>query len=678
MSPIDDHHAALGGDGGLLGAPTGPELSTPDGIGRFRHYLRGSVYWSPVTRAHEVHGAIAAAWSGMGWERSPLGYPLTDELGTPDGVGRFNLFQNGAIYWTPGTGAFEVRGAIHVLWAQLGSERSALGYPLSNEETTPDRHSQHTRFQGGDIWWDAHRGAYEVLTRPAFPRPDPAVGGAWAVAPFTADISGLHAALLPTGARGSIWFLSYLDETGHGHHDPQPAHDGESRVLDLATRTASTPGYEGPHHHLPNLFCGGHAFLPDGRLLMVGGDREDQDRLRMLHTFTPGGAGGGRWRDVDRMAQGRWYGSAVTLPDGRVLIVAGERRVFHPAQGPNPNLSYEIFDPDTDEVGPATPAPQFGQFAGSVTYPWVFVLPGDRVLVHGGTRTVFLDLGTLAFDPTPVDAIERPDRNSRTYGVEGTSVLLPLLPDASPPYRATVLALGGGGAPPVGMRTPATASCEVLDLGVPTPAWAPAATMHAARVMPDAVLLPDRTVLVMSGSSRGYADNGANPVWESELYDPATDTWTPMDHTVVPRLYHATALLLPDATVMTSGTDATWNPEVIPVSELRLEIFRPPYLFRGDRPTITSAPDAADHGSVITVGTPDAASITTVALMRNGSCTHSFNPDQRHVGLEITSRSADELTLRMPPDGAVAPPGWYMLFLLRDGVRSEAEFVRLF
>ena len=443
MSPIDDHHAALGGDGGLLGAPTGPELSTPDGIGRFRHYLRGSVYWSPVTQAHEVHGAIAAAWSGMGWERSPLGYPLTDELGTLDGVGRFNLFQNGAIYWTPGTGAFEVRGAIHVLWAQLGSERSALGYPLSNEETTPDRHSQHTRFQGGDIWWDAHRGAYEVLTRPAFPRPDPAVGGAWAVAPFTADISGLHAALLPTGARGSIWFLSYLDETGHGHHDPQPAHDGESRVLDLAARTASTPGYEGPHHHLPNLFCGGHAFLPDGRLLMVGGDREDQDRLRMLHTFTPGGAGGGTWRDVDRMAQGRWYASAVTLPDGRVLIVAGERRVFDPAQGPNPNLSYEIFDPDTDEVGPATPAPQFGQFAGSVTYPWVFVLPGDRVLVHGGTRTVFLDLGTLAFDPTPVDAIERPGRNSRTYGVEGTSVLLPLLPDASPPYRATVLALGG-------------------------------------------------------------------------------------------------------------------------------------------------------------------------------------------------------------------------------------------
>jgi hypothetical protein len=148
-----------------------------------------------------------------------------------------------------------------------------------------------------------------------------------------------------------------------------------------------------------------------------------------------------------------------------------------------------------------------------------------------------------------------------------------------------------------------------------------------------------------------------------------------MDHTSVPRLYHATALLLPDATVMTSGTDATWNPEVIPVSELRLEIFRPPYLFRGDRPKIVSAPGAAGYGTTLTVGTPDAASITAAALMRNGSCTHSFNPDQRHVELAIAARSDDALTLTTPPDAAVAPPGWYMLFLLRDGVPSEAEFV---
>jgi hypothetical protein len=672
MGPIDDHHAALGGSTGLLGPPAG--LERPVQGGRFRPYQQGSIYWSATTGAHEVHGAILGTWGALGWEMSALGFPLTDETATPDGIGRFNHFQNGSVYWTPQTGAHEVRGAIHALWAELGYEQSPLGYPLTDELTTEHRGSQVTEFQGGHIYWDAHRGAYEVLHRPSFPVPDPAAGGSWSVAPFTAVISGLHGALLPTGQRGSIWYLAYQDETGHGHHDPQPSALGESRVLDLSTGTTSTPTYQGRQEHLPNLFCGGHAFFGDGRLLMVGGDREVQDRLRMLHTFTPGGSGGGVWRDIGRMAEGRWYATAVTLPDGRVLTVAGEKRLPDPIA--TRNLSYEIVDPATDSVGPPAPAPLQG-FGGSVTYPFVFVLPGRRVLFHGGTHTVFLDLDTMTFSPGTHEAVPRPGRNSRTYGVQGTGVLLPLLPDASPPYRARVMVLGGGGAPPVGMRTPATDTCELLDMGAPSPAWAPAAPMAAARVMPDAVLLPDGTVLVTSGSSRGYADNGANPVWESEIYDPGTGTWTSMAHTTVPRLYHATALLLPDATVMTSGTDATWNPETIDESEVRLEIFRPPYLFRGERPTIADAPGAMSHGTTYAVQTPDAASITSVALMRNGSCTHSFNPDQRHVGLPIESRTADQLTLGTPPDGAVAPPGWYMLFLLRDGVPSEAEFVHL-
>lgn len=676
MSPIDDRHAALGGAAGLLGAPVGPELGAPDQFGRFRPYQHGSIYWTAQTGAHEVHGAILATWSGLGWETSALGYPLTDETATPDGVGRFNHFQQGSIFWTPPTGAHEVRGAIHALWAQLGFENSALGYPLTNEKTTEHRGSRHNRFQHGDIWWDAHRGAYEVLDRPNFPRPDPAVGGQWTVAPFDAGISGLHAALLPTGAKGAIWFLSYHDPTGHGHHSPQPAADGEARVLDLASKTVSTPDYVGPHGHLPNLFCGGHAFLPDGRLLMVGGDREDQDRLRMLHTFTPGGAHGGTWTDVDRMAQGRWYPSAVTLPDGRVLIVAGEKRVFTPPAA-NPNTSYEIFDPNTGQVGPQVSAPLLQGFGGSITFPFVFVLPDGKVLMHGGTHTVFLDLDSFTFDPLQLEAAPRPGRNSRTYGFEGTSVLLPLLPDADPPYRARVMMCGGGGPATVGMRTPATDTTEILDLSDQPPAWTPAASMAAARVMPDAVLLPDGTVLVMSGSSAGFADNGANPVWETELFDPATGAWTSMDHTSVPRLYHATALLLPDATVLTSGTDATWNPEVIPESELRLEVFRPPYLFRGERPKIASADEHMDYDTTFAVQSPDADSITSVALMRNGSCTHSFNSDQRHVGLAITARHGDALTLATPPNGSIAPGGWYMLFLLRDGVPSEAEFVHL-
>ena len=153
MTAIDDKYTALGGPRGWLGSPAGPESTAPDGVGRFRHYTGGSIYWSPPTGAHEVHGAIRGLWSELGWERSFLGYPVTDESTTPDGVGRYSHFQGGSIYWTPTTGAHEVHGAIRGLWSQLGWERSFLGYPLTNETATPDGSGRYNHFQGGSIYW---------------------------------------------------------------------------------------------------------------------------------------------------------------------------------------------------------------------------------------------------------------------------------------------------------------------------------------------------------------------------------------------------------------------------------------------------------------------------------------------------------------------------------------------
>jgi hypothetical protein len=195
--------------------------------------------------------------------------------------------------------------------------------------------------------------------------------------------------------------------------------------------------------------------------------------------------------------------------------------------------------------------------------------------------------------------------------------------------------------------------------------------------MPDAVLLPNRKVLALNGSSRGHADNGANPVWEAELYDPDTNTWTTMAEMSVPRLYHATALLLPDGRVMTAGTDVLWNPDPFHEAEKRVEIFSPPYLFQGPRPSISNAPAEAAYGSEFTIGTPDAGEIDEVALLRCGSTTHSFNSDQRYVGLAIASDQGGELRVKAPPNGYVAPPGYYMLFLLRHGVPSTAHFIRI-
>ena len=159
--PISEKYASLGGPNGFLGMPTTDELITPDGIGRFRHYQGGSIYWSPRSGVHEVHGDIRAKWAELGWERSQLGYPTTDETGTPDGIGRFTHFQAGSIYWTPQTGAHEVHGDIRAKWAKLGWERSYLGFPLTDEASTPDNVWRYNQFQGGFIEWSPQTGAID-------------------------------------------------------------------------------------------------------------------------------------------------------------------------------------------------------------------------------------------------------------------------------------------------------------------------------------------------------------------------------------------------------------------------------------------------------------------------------------------------------------------------------------
>jgi C1A family cysteine protease len=157
-SPIDVKFVAMGGDA-VFGMPKEPEKAAPDGTGRFRYYEHGSIYWHPSTGAHEVHGAIWDKWASLRWETGSLGYPTTDEKKAPDGRGRYNHFQNGSIYWTPQTGAHEVRGAIRDKWAAMGWERSSLGYPTSDELPWGTGGGRISHFQHGSIVWDSQGGA---------------------------------------------------------------------------------------------------------------------------------------------------------------------------------------------------------------------------------------------------------------------------------------------------------------------------------------------------------------------------------------------------------------------------------------------------------------------------------------------------------------------------------------
>jgi hypothetical protein len=162
---IRELYRSLGAECGPLGYPVTDELKTPDGIGRYNQFQNGFIYWSPETGAHEVHGAIGEQWQALGSEQSVLGYPITDESGTPDGVGRYNQFQNGSIYWSPETGAHEVHGAILELWKSLGWETSYLGYPLTDELATADGKGHYNVFQGGTIYWYPETGAYVGSTQ---------------------------------------------------------------------------------------------------------------------------------------------------------------------------------------------------------------------------------------------------------------------------------------------------------------------------------------------------------------------------------------------------------------------------------------------------------------------------------------------------------------------------------
>ncbi|MDH2456348.1 hypothetical protein QDW14_07665 [Corynebacterium bovis] len=147
---IRDRWRDYGWEVGRLGYPVTDELTTPDGRGRFNHFEGGSLYWTPETDAHEIEGEIRRVWAEQGWETGPLGYPLTDETTPPDGRGRFNHFQGGSVYWSPDTGAWAVSGRIRELWKDQGWERGRLGYPVGPVVRADGGVSQ--RFQGGTVW----------------------------------------------------------------------------------------------------------------------------------------------------------------------------------------------------------------------------------------------------------------------------------------------------------------------------------------------------------------------------------------------------------------------------------------------------------------------------------------------------------------------------------------------
>ncbi|WP_187687384.1 galactose oxidase-like domain-containing protein [Nocardia wallacei] len=460
--------------------------------------------------------------------------------------------------------------------------------------------------------------------------------GLWRILDFGTEINPVHAALLHTG---DVLFFA-----GSGNDpDRLDAHEFRTRVWHYPN-----PGLAAPDTPI-DLFCAGHTLLPDGRLLAVGGTgRYDPfygipDAL----VFDPLSLA---WNRLPDMAFGRWYPTLAKLPDGNVVTTSGLGTDNFLSQVP------ELFDTATQswsQLPVPGPIPMYGHLVlladGRLFYT------GGQMGGNNGMRPSIWDPATGAV--TVVPGLTDPEARNQS-----SSVLLP------PAQRQRVLILGGGG---YDMHSAAAVldDTRIVDLSVPEPAYEPGPTMHHPRMHLSAVLLPDRTVLVAGGSAMEEMADMAPA--HAELLDPDTGVWTPTAPERVPRLYHSVALLTPDGKVITAGSNPQRKTE-----ELRIETFWPPYLFRGARPELRLSGDTAGYGSMLAATT--SAELRDACLVHPTSCTHSANNDQRLIDLPVTATGPGKVSLTMPSAAALAPPGWYLVFVVSTaGVPSIGRWVHL-
>jgi PKD repeat protein len=353
--------------------------------------------------------------------------------------------------------------------------------------------------------------------------------------------------------------------------------------------------------------------------------------------------------DVENMAHGRWYPTVTTLGDGSVMSFSGLRETG------GTNTTVEIYT-----MGSGW-SPEYPAGWTPPLYPRMHLSTDGRVFYAGSGR------GSRFFNPTTktwTAVVATTNHGStRSYG---TSVLLPLWPADG--YRPRVMILGGG--------NPATATTEIIDLSAATPAWQFGPAMSQPRIQMNATILPNGKVLAVGGSTNN--EDEATKSLNADLFDPVTNTFSSAGANAFARLYHSGSLLLPDATVMLVGGNPTRGSY-----EEQIEIYSPAYLFNSNglpaaRPTITGVtPGAFGYGQTFLVQTPNAASIASVVLVRPGAQTHAIDMEQRLVGLNFTAGDG-VLNVTAPPHGNIAPPGYYMLFVLDSaGVPSVASFVRI-
>ena len=471
------------------------------------------------------------------------------------------------------------------------------------------------------------------------------VQGQWTTLPPAVPINPIHAVLLNGG--------KILVVAGSGNCPPSqsgcpsgppygPANGSGALLLDPVTGQTLqqfTVSWD--------MFCNAMVLLQDGRVLIDGGtiQYDPFHGAANASLFEPSIS---TFSDVQPTLHGRWYPSLLTLADGRVMTFSGLE------ESGGTNLAVEFYT-----IGSGWSTTYNANWTPDL-YPRLHLLPDGKVFYSGAqTKSRLFDPSTTTWS----SVIATTNYSGiRTYG---TSVLLPLSPANN--YDPKVIIMGGG--------NPSTASTEIIDMGSSVPAWQYGPPMSQPRIEMNAVILPNGKVLALGGSL--YDEQNSTASLNADLYDPVSNTFSSAGVYVYPRLYHSVALLLPDGTVWSAGGNPSRG-HYVP----QQEIYKPSYLFNPDgtaatRPTVTSAPSSISYSSAFTVQTPDSANVSKVVLVRNGNVTHAFGMDQRLVELSFTP-DIGSISVTAPPNGNIAPPGYYMLFILNNsGVPSIAKFVQI-
>ncbi|MGZ6968990.1 MAG: galactose oxidase-like domain-containing protein [Acidimicrobiia bacterium] len=470
--------------------------------------------------------------------------------------------------------------------------------------------------------------------------------GEWRTTATPSPARAAHVALLHTG--------KVLLVAGSGNSkDDFAAGTFTTSLWDPATETfqsVATPW---------DAFCAGHAFLPDGKLLVAGGNtaypgpatNNANAGSPKTYLFDPVTS---QYQPQPDMAVARWYPTVVELGSGNLFTVGGLD-----ATGLRTNTSQRFTATTHAWTAPQAPP---SQLSFMPLYPSLHLIAdgrlfysGANVFGAGGTSPGIWNVSKNTWTAVPglTDAGLRD---------QAMSVLLP------PAQDQKVMILGGG---LQDQPVDAVASTAIVDLRSATPTYVPGPSMSAKKIYVSAVILPDSTVFETGGAST-TVKNGNHPVLSSEIFDPKTSTWSKMASPTVPRVYHSSALLLPDGRVATFGGNPVNN------FEMRVEIFTPPYLQQSTpRPAITFSPTEINYNGTYSILTSQAAALRSAVLVRPGAVTHSTDPDQRLVDLPLTAINGG-ISVKVTNSANIAPPGWYMLFVVDgNGVPSVAKWVHL-